>query len=95
MTFTAPRYAHYAVSPHHPEYHAAPIRMSFLDIIEMVADWDAASRTYGRTSLREGLSVHRLRFAFSDAQWWLIEQVVGWLEPPVNDRTADDHRPDR
>ena len=71
---------HYARNSHHPEYHKDIRDMGFMDIIEMVIDWKAASITYGNQTLREGLSTMRERHDFSDAQWWLIDQVVEWLE---------------
>jgi rubrerythrin len=55
--------------------------MGFLDIIEMVLDWKAAADTYGKSTLRGGLVHQRERFKFSVAQWWLIEQVVDYIEP--------------
>ena len=73
--------SHYAVARHHPEYHAAESDMGWVDIIEMVINWKAAADIYGKMTLRDGLPKHRERFAFTDAQWWLIEQVVDWLEP--------------
>jgi hypothetical protein len=47
----------------------------------MVLDWKAAADTYGKQTLRGSLPHHRERFAFAAAQWWLIEQVVEWIEP--------------
>lgn len=72
---------HFSRNSHHPEFHADPQSMGFLDIVEMVLDWKAAADTYGQNTLREGLAVQRDRFAFSAPQWWLIEQVVEWIEP--------------
>lgn len=72
---------HLSRNSHHPEFHENDRDMGWLDIIEMVLDWKAASDTYGKNTLRDGLAVHRERFEFTEAQWWLIEQVVDWLEP--------------
>jgi len=71
---------HFSRNSHHPEFHGSADAMGFLDIIEMVIDWSAASATYGKTSLRDSLSKQRERFQFTDSQWWLIEQAVAWLE---------------
>lgn len=71
---------HYARNSHHPEHHAKPLDMGFLDIIEMVLDWKAASDTYGKMTLRGSLPHHRERFLFTSEQWWLIESVVDWIE---------------
>lgn len=71
---------HFATESHHPEYHQ-PGQMGFLDIIEMVLDWQAASLTYGQNSFEDSLPIQRERFAdtFTSEQWWLIEQVASWL----------------
>ena len=65
---------------HHPEYFLNQTEMSFIDIIEMVCDWHAASVVYGNSTLRESLDAHRERFNLSLEQWWLVRQVVQWLE---------------
>jgi len=73
---------HFKNNSHHPEYHAPyVINMGWLDIIEMVLDWKAACDTYSTNSLRSSLSYQRERHEFTDAQWWLILQVVDWIEP--------------
>lgn len=71
---------HFTRNSHHPEYHLQDEDMGFLDLIEMVLDWKAAADTYGKQSLKGSLPHHRERFLFTDEQWWLIEQVVDWLE---------------
>lgn len=82
---------HFSRNSHHPEYHANDTDMGFLDLIEMVLDWKAAADTYGTNTLRQGLEHNRKRFAFTDAQWWLIEQVVEWIEPThPTDRSESD-----
>lgn len=71
---------HYSRNSHHPEHHPHERDMGWLDVIEMVLDWKAAADAYGHYGLRESLPKHRDRFDFSLGQWWLIEQVVGWIE---------------
>jgi len=72
---------HYERNSHHPEHYDSPKEMGFLDLIEMVMDWKAASDTYGKMTLRGSLPHHRERFDFTPEQWWLIESVVDWIEP--------------
>lgn len=72
---------HFSRNTHHPEYHDYDQAMGFLDIIEMVCDWHSASVTYGNNTLRESLDIHEKRFHFTKEQWWLIMQVVDFLEP--------------
>jgi hypothetical protein len=69
---------HQTKETHHPEYwEDHPYEMGFLDIIEMVFDWYAASRTYGQTDFRDSLEIQRKRFqGFTEGQWWLIDQVA-------------------
>lgn len=78
---------HFSRNSHHPEFHASPRSMGFLDIIEMVLDWKAAADTYGKQSLREGMVHHRARFDFAPEQWWLIESIVDWIEPQTTEAT--------
>lgn len=75
-------HAHFSRNSHHPEYHEHDQCMGFLDIIEMVCDWKAAADGYGTMTLRESLPIHEKRFNFHEGQWWLIQQVVDFLEPP-------------
>ena len=72
---------HFSKNSHHPEHHESVGSMGWLDIIEMVFDWKAASDTYGLQSLREGINYQHERHQFTDAQWWLIEQIVDWISP--------------
>lgn len=78
--------AHANGNSHHPEYHLqtcadrSPTTMGWLDIVEMVCDWWAASRTYGpggdfRRSVHVGLD----RWDWSTHQQWLINQVARTL----------------
>jgi len=78
---TAPCIAHhFAENSHHPEHHGKTERMGWLDIIEMVLDWKAASDVYGNTTLRDGLEYQFSRHGFTGEQRWLILQVVEWVE---------------
>ncbi len=71
---------HYALNSHHPEFHESARKMGWLDLIEMVCDWNAAAKTYGNQDLRASIEVHRKRFNFTPEQWWLIEEVASFLE---------------
>lgn len=80
---------HQKANSHHPEYHQAKMpqlsevdglsEMGWLDVVEMVCDWWAASQTYGNTPWDEVLSKQRERWQWSPEQWWLIEQVAEFL----------------
>jgi hypothetical protein len=66
---------HQKSNSHHPEFHADLAAMPWLDIVEMVCDWWAASQTYGTTPWDEVLRVQKERWPWPPEQWWLIEQV--------------------
>ena len=71
---------HFSRNSHHPEFHRGVGEMGWLDIIEMVLDWRAASLTYDNGGVfRDFLPYHRKRHGFSDEQWWLVMQIVEWL----------------
>ena len=72
---------HFSNNSHHPEYHNCVSDMGLLDIIEMVLDWKAAADTYGMKTLRESLDYQLSRHGFTDEQWWLINQIVRWVDP--------------
>src|SRR6185295_11393412 len=58
---------HYQVNSHHPEHYQDGIAgMTLLDVIEMVADWKAASERTKQGSIIESLAVNRMRFGISD-----------------------------
>lgn len=73
---------HQATNGHHPEAHADLASMPWLDIVEMVCDWWAASRTYSAEPApwADVLAIQRERWPWTPEQWWLIEQVAATLE---------------
>lgn len=72
---------HFSRNSHHHEYYPHGVAdMSLLDIIEMVADWKAASETYGQTSFADALEFQRKRFDLTDSQMWLIRLIAKELE---------------
>jgi len=78
---------HYQRNRHHPEHHDRGIDdMTLVDLVEMVADWQAASDVYGKATFEEGLKVLRDRFGLTSCHLhliWLIHDVfVGETERP-------------
>lgn len=73
---------HYAHNSHHPEHYPDGIAgMSLLDLIEMVADWKAASERTKQGSIIESLAVNRMRFTISDQLFAILINTVkelGW-----------------
>jgi len=76
---------HYANNRHHPEYYANGMRgMSLLDVMEMLADWYAASQRHADGNLLTSIRHNQIRFGYSDdVRYMLINTAVelGWIEP--------------
>lgn len=73
---------HYAANAHHPEHWPSGIRdMSLLDIVEMLADWKAASERTRQGSIAASLAHNRERFGIGDQLAAVLENTVrelGW-----------------
>lgn len=73
---------HYAYNSHHPEHYANGIAsMSLLDVIEMLADWKAASERTKQGSIAESLAHNRERFGIDTQLASVLENTVrelGW-----------------
>lgn len=71
---------HYSRNTHHPEHYQGGIDgMSFLDIVEMVCDWKAASDTYGKTSFEDSLKIQKERYKFTSEQEYIIKKIADCL----------------
>jgi len=75
---------HYEVNRHHPEHFADGVGgMTLVDLVEMLADWKAASERHADGCLRASLDVQRVRFGI-DAQLWRVlvntAEWFGWLD---------------
>lgn len=58
---------HYAHNSHHPEHHRNGVSdMTLVDLIEMLADWKAATERHTDGSLRHSLTIQQTRFNISD-----------------------------
>jgi hypothetical protein len=56
---------HYANNPHHPEHYSDGIMgMSLLDIVEMFADWKAATERHADGDLMRSIGINRERFSY-------------------------------
>lgn len=73
---------HYSVNAHHPEHNSNGIDgMSLLDILEMLADWSAASQRTKQGSIAQSLVHNKTRFGISDQLASILENTVrelGW-----------------
>lgn len=74
---------HYAANPHHPEHYADGIRgMTLLDVIEMLADWKAATERHADGSLSRSIEINQGRFGYSDELRAILTNTathLGWI----------------
>ena len=75
---------HYSVNDHHPEYYENGIRgMSLLAMLEMLADWKAASIRNKDPDFRHSMFVCKERFHIPDALFNALDKTVselGWYD---------------
>ena len=71
---------HYANNRHHPEHFANGIRdMTLLDIIEMLADWKAASLRHNDGNILKSVAQNQQRFGYSDELKQILMNTVAYL----------------
>lgn len=74
---------HYAENRHHPEHHEVGIDgMTLVDLIEMLADWKAATERHDDGDLARSLELQRERFGISDQLSLILRNTameLGWL----------------
>lgn len=74
---------HYAANRHHPEHFADGVAgMTLVDLIEMLADWRAATERHDDGDMAKSLDIQRERFGISDQLWrvlWNTAQHFVWL----------------
>lgn len=80
---------HYAVNRHHPEHFTDRMDgMTLVDLIEMLADWKAATERHADGDLSRSLDVQRHRFRMSDQVAKILENTAryyGWLPEETTD----------
>lgn len=74
---------HYAHNSHHPEHYAEGIKgMCLLDMIEMLADWKAATLRHADGDLARSIEINQKRFGYSDELKQILINTadrLGWL----------------
>ena len=74
---------HYSVNSHHPEYHEDGIHgMSLVDLIEMLADWKAATLRHDDGDLKRSIDINAERFGYGEEIHTLLLTTacdLGWL----------------
>lgn len=76
---------HYAANRHHPEHFgdAGVNGMTLVDLIEMLADWKAATERHDDGDLARSLEIQRERFGLSAQMVDVLHNTAehfGWLE---------------
>lgn len=72
---------HYKNNSHHPEYYSNGIDdMNLLDIIEMLADWKAASERHSDGDIKKSLEINRERFKMSEQLYKILLNTVKYLK---------------
>jgi hypothetical protein len=79
---------HYGANRHHPEHYPDGIAgMTLVDVVEMLADWKAATERHDDGSLARSLTIQEERFGIEPQLMALLRntaQAFGWL-PAVGD----------
>lgn len=74
---------HYAANRHHPEHFPNGINdMTLVDLIEMLADWKAATERHADGDLNTSLNIQRDRFGISDQLAQILRNTAehyAWL----------------
>lgn len=71
---------HYAANRHHPEHFgtAGIDGMTLVDLIEMLADWKAATERMTDGSLKESLVIQKQRFGISDQLYQILVNTAAY-----------------
>lgn len=84
---------HYSRNSHHPEHHERGVKdMGLVDLVEMVADWQAASDVYGKTPFEDGLEILRERFELDPRHLYLIRLIRDAISAKSVTETPPDRR---
>lgn len=82
---------HYENNTHHPEHYSNGINgMSLLDLLEMLADWMAATQRHADGDILQSLEINKKRFGMSDQLAEIFENTVremGWSISHVQPNT--------
>lgn len=77
---------HYAVNDHHPEHFDGGIHeMNLLQLIEMLADWKAATMRHADGDLDRSIAQNAERFGYDASIEGVLRrtaQELGWLDGP-------------
>jgi hypothetical protein len=68
---------HYANNRHHPQFHKDGVRdMNLIDLVEMFADWHAASKRHNDGNIRKSIEKNSDRFEMGQALTRIFENTA-------------------
>ena len=67
---------HYAKNRHHPEHFNSISEMNLIDLIELFADWYAASLRHNSGNIRKSIEINKKRFNISDDLYQILLNTV-------------------
>lgn len=73
---------HYASHRHHPEHFGeAGIRgMNLIDLLEMVIDWNAATKRHDDGDIYRSIGLNQDRFGYSDELRQILKNTADWIK---------------
>lgn len=72
---------HYAKNRHHPQHFPDGIRgMNLVDMLELIADWKAATLRHDNGNLLKSINQNQIKFGFSDELKSILVNTAEWLE---------------
>lgn len=75
---------HYSHNRHHPEFHPDGVDgMNLADMMEMLADWKAATERHADGDLARSLQIQKERFGISEQLYnvlWNTAMSFGWVK---------------
>jgi hypothetical protein len=78
---------HYAVNRHHPEHFTDGVDgMTLVDLLEMLADWKAATERHADGDLAKSLEIQQGRFGISDQLVTILRNTAEhfrWMPPEI------------
>ena len=68
---------HYANNSHHPEFHLHGIEdMNLIDILEMLVDWECASKRNLNGNINKSIEKNKIRFNISDQLTKILQNTA-------------------
>ena len=90
---------HYEKNSHHPEHYENGVEdMTLIDLIEMLADWKAATERHADGSLRKSLEINEERFKIPSSIIKILKntaQDLGWVGEELRNKPTEGNETER